>query len=419
MAGPSTDPRRGGARDRRQRRHAAPLGPRRQARARRATSATAAACRPREVERLRGAPAAPPTGDALSARNRFPGRRALGRGRRRDGAGRDRGRAVPGHRRDHARRGRGARAGAGVEATAAVKATSVMVERGRRGERALCRASRRSSPSSRRRRRLRRASDGGTTTSGGEQLDRLRRRLARPTRSPPTPTFAGADVSFRSPAPTSSPRRSARASSPTSSPPPTPSCPTSSTRRAGREAGRVRRQPARARGARPAAPIDSLDDLDQAGRRRSRSAPRPCRSAPTRARCSTGCRPAQSEGDPRQRALRTSPTSAGIVGKLTQGAVDAGFVYVTDVDATDGELEAIELPASAAAARSPTAPPWSRARKQPERAPGSSSTACSTATARQALAGRRLRPAAGGDVSAAAGSPVAAGRRAGASRWRS
>ncbi|MGH2985242.1 MAG: molybdate ABC transporter substrate-binding protein [Solirubrobacterales bacterium] len=38
------------------------------------------------------------------------------------------------------------------------------------------------------------------------------------------------------------------------------------------------------------------------------------------------------------------PDVAGIVGKLTQGAVDAGFVYVTDVVATGGELEAIELP---------------------------------------------------------------------------
>lgn len=38
------------------------------------------------------------------------------------------------------------------------------------------------------------------------------------------------------------------------------------------------------------------------------------------------------------------PDVAGIVGKLTQGAVDAGFVYITDVVATDGALEAIELP---------------------------------------------------------------------------
>jgi molybdate transport system substrate-binding protein len=35
---------------------------------------------------------------------------------------------------------------------------------------------------------------------------------------------------------------------------------------------------------------------------------------------------------------------AGIVGKLSQGAVDAGFVYITDVVATDGALTAIDLP---------------------------------------------------------------------------
>jgi molybdate transport system substrate-binding protein len=40
------------------------------------------------------------------------------------------------------------------------------------------------------------------------------------------------------------------------------------------------------------------------------------------------------------------PEVKGIVGKLTQGAADAGFVYVTDVEATDGALEAIELPAT-------------------------------------------------------------------------
>ena len=39
------------------------------------------------------------------------------------------------------------------------------------------------------------------------------------------------------------------------------------------------------------------------------------------------------------------PDVKGIIGKLTQGAADAGFVYVTDVNATDGALEAIELPA--------------------------------------------------------------------------
>jgi molybdate transport system substrate-binding protein len=38
------------------------------------------------------------------------------------------------------------------------------------------------------------------------------------------------------------------------------------------------------------------------------------------------------------------PDVAGIVGKLTQGAVDAGFVYVTDVVAAGDALKAIHLP---------------------------------------------------------------------------
>jgi molybdate transport system substrate-binding protein len=38
------------------------------------------------------------------------------------------------------------------------------------------------------------------------------------------------------------------------------------------------------------------------------------------------------------------PDVKGIVGKLTQGAADAGFVYVTDVNAAGGKLEAIRLP---------------------------------------------------------------------------
>lgn len=41
----------------------------------------------------------------------------------------------------------------------------------------------------------------------------------------------------------------------------------------------------------------------------------------------------------------SEPDVAGIVAKLTQGAVDAGFVYQSDVDSTEGELEAITLSA--------------------------------------------------------------------------
>ncbi|MGI8661396.1 MAG: molybdate ABC transporter substrate-binding protein [Thermoleophilaceae bacterium] len=39
------------------------------------------------------------------------------------------------------------------------------------------------------------------------------------------------------------------------------------------------------------------------------------------------------------------PDVSGVTGKLTQGAADAGFLYITDVAATNGRLEAIELPA--------------------------------------------------------------------------
>ena len=39
------------------------------------------------------------------------------------------------------------------------------------------------------------------------------------------------------------------------------------------------------------------------------------------------------------------PDVKGVVGKLTQGAADAGFVYASDVKATNGELKAITLPA--------------------------------------------------------------------------
>jgi molybdate transport system substrate-binding protein len=38
------------------------------------------------------------------------------------------------------------------------------------------------------------------------------------------------------------------------------------------------------------------------------------------------------------------PDVGGVVGKVVQGAVDAGFVYVTDVEATEGKLRAIALP---------------------------------------------------------------------------
>jgi molybdate transport system substrate-binding protein len=55
-------------------------------------------------------------------------------------------------------------------------------------------------------------------------------------------------------------------------------------------------------------------------------------------------------GTARSRAILANvrsnePDVKGVVGKLTQGAADAGFVYVTDVRATAGKLKAIDLPA--------------------------------------------------------------------------
>jgi molybdate transport system substrate-binding protein len=40
------------------------------------------------------------------------------------------------------------------------------------------------------------------------------------------------------------------------------------------------------------------------------------------------------------------PDVAGVVGKLTQGAADAGFTYITDVVGTKGALKVVELPAN-------------------------------------------------------------------------
>ena len=46
-----------------------------------------------------------------------------------------------------------------------------------------------------------------------------------------------------------------------------------------------------------------------------------------------------------ERNIRSNePDVSGVVGKVSQGAVDAGFAYATDVRASGGRLRAIELP---------------------------------------------------------------------------
>jgi len=49
----------------------------------------------------------------------------------------------------------------------------------------------------------------------------------------------------------------------------------------------------------------------------------------------------------RRRVRSQEPSVDGIVAKLLAGAADAGFLYITDVEATHGGLRAIELPAAA------------------------------------------------------------------------
>jgi molybdate transport system substrate-binding protein len=55
-------------------------------------------------------------------------------------------------------------------------------------------------------------------------------------------------------------------------------------------------------------------------------------------------------GSRRQAILRNvrteEPDVKGVIGKVAQRAVDAGFTYVTDVTATRGQLEAVAIPAA-------------------------------------------------------------------------
>src|SRR5687768_13230004 len=90
--------------------------------------------------------------------------------------------------------------------------------------------------------------------------------------------------------------------------------------------------------------IDSIDDLTAGGTKivvGSESVPIGSYTRETLAKL-----PAAEEEEAILANVRSNePDVKGIVGKLTQGAADAGFVYVTDVNATGGELKAIELPA--------------------------------------------------------------------------
>ena len=123
----------------------------------------------------------------------------------------------------------------------------------------------------------------------------------------------------------------------------------------GRAARRVRRQPARDRRAGRRTGVASLDDLGEAGGARSRpgapSVPVGSYTREVLARL-----PAREGEAIAPTSARTSRTSPGVVGKVTQGAVDAGFVYVTDVSAAGGQLARSSSRRSCTAASSTARP---------------------------------------------------------------
>jgi molybdate transport system substrate-binding protein len=89
--------------------------------------------------------------------------------------------------------------------------------------------------------------------------------------------------------------------------------------------------------------IDSLDDLTEPGTTIAMGDPAVPVGSYTRE--VLGKLPAEQRGAIFDNVRSEEPDVSGIAAKLTQGAVDAGFVYVTDVTASGGELKAIQLPA--------------------------------------------------------------------------
>ena len=88
-------------------------------------------------------------------------------------------------------------------------------------------------------------------------------------------------------------------------------------------------------------PITSVDDAAQDGVVVATGSP----SVPIGAYTETVLAELGATGKAIAANVRTrEPDVKGVVGKLTQGAVDAGFVYRSDVEGAGGRLEAIELP---------------------------------------------------------------------------
>ncbi len=88
--------------------------------------------------------------------------------------------------------------------------------------------------------------------------------------------------------------------------------------------------------------VASLEDLDDPGVRIAAGAPGVPVGGYTR---DLLARLGPREAAAIERNVRSNePDVSGVVGKVAQGAVDAGFVYVTDVRASGGRLRAVRLP---------------------------------------------------------------------------
>ena len=295
----------------------------------------------REIERLAGHPSRHKAGDSLSARNRFPG---VVRSVEIDGvmalveieAGPHRVTAAV--TRDAVEE---LGLAPGVPATAAVKATSVMVERG--GDETSAGARRGGRRARRRlRRRRRRRGAAARPTDAPRRLGRvlddrgargLRARVREAENADVRLSFAGSDelaAQIRQGARVGRLRRGQHE-------------PARGALRRGPAlgAGRVRHQRVRARRA------GRLGDRVRRGPAEpgtkvvvgSESVPIGSYTREALAKL-----PPEQEKAILANVVSNEPDVKGIVGKLTQGAGDAGFVYVTDVNATGGDLEAIDLP---------------------------------------------------------------------------
>ena len=90
--------------------------------------------------------------------------------------------------------------------------------------------------------------------------------------------------------------------------------------------------------------ISSLDDLAKKGVKIAAGAP----SVPVGSYTQKvlGALPAAENKAITANIVSSEPDVSSVVGKVSEGAADAGFVYITDVKATDGKLKAIQIPAS-------------------------------------------------------------------------